>query len=130
MIQWHHRHWDVAPEITNPRRRDGNNSRLRGRLQRAHGGKEGGHGAGADEWVVDGWHHKAPKFWGSSDGGDDEVDGAVADEEGRRDRGGVFGVSGVDGEVAGDGGGGDASGVEEGHELGGGADHWGVLVCY
>jgi hypothetical protein len=34
----------------------------------------------------------------------------------------------VDGEVAGDGGGGDASGVEEVHEFGGGSNHWGMLV--
>ncbi|KFY44006.1 hypothetical protein V494_01695, partial [Pseudogymnoascus sp. VKM F-4513 (FW-928)] len=61
---------------------------------------------------------------------EDEVDGAVADQEGGADGGGVFGVTGVDGEVAGDGGFGDAFGVEEVGEFGGCADNWGVLVWW
>lgn len=110
MVQRHHRHRDVAPKVTNPRRRDANNDWLRGRSQRADGGNEGLHAGGADTWVVDGWYSEATEFWGAADGGEDKVDGAVADEEGGRDGGGVFGVTGVNGEVAGDGGGGDAFG--------------------
>ena len=128
MVQRHHRHRDVAPKVTNPRRRDTNNDRLRRRPHRADGGDEGRHAGGAYDRVVDGWYPEATEFWGGADRGEDQVDGAVADEEGGRDGGGVFGVAGVDGEVAGDGGGGDAFGVQEGHEFGGGADHWGVLV--
>lgn len=79
-------------------------------------------------WVVDGRHHEASQFWGAADGGENEINGAVVNEESGRDCGGVFGVAGVDGEMAGDGGGGDASGLEKIHEFGGGANHWGMSV--